>query len=108
MSSRSISSQSSTKSVAKRGFFGRCCGSISNSYSHCVNETVAGGAVSEEYGALFNLLFSHALFWAIGVPIVLDHGYDESRNGDNGKQTESQLPVSVLRPPSEVDSSRRR
>jgi len=85
MSSHSIGSQSSSKSVAKKGPVGRCCASMSSSYHHCVTETVAGGAVSEEYGALFNLLFAHAMFWGIGIPIVVDHGYDESRNGDNGE-----------------------
>lgn len=97
MSSRSISSQSSTKSIAHQGPLGRCCASLRGSYNHCTNETVAGGAISEEYGALFNLLFGHVMFWAIGLPTVLDHGYDESRNGDNGKQRFGHVSVGCCR-----------
>jgi hypothetical protein len=65
---------------------------MSSSYNHCTNETVAGGAISEEYGALFNLLFAQVLFWAIGLPLVVEYGYDESRNGDQGERSFAQEP----------------
>lgn len=40
--------------------------------------------ISSEQGATFNLFFAHILFWALGLPSVIKHGYDNDFDDDDG------------------------
>ncbi|TMW62895.1 hypothetical protein Poli38472_005513 [Pythium oligandrum] len=42
------------------------------------------GFVSSNYGWTFNLLATHAMFWAVGFPLVLDYGYSNDNYDDKG------------------------
>lgn len=77
--SSSISSQSSRK-VNKDPL----CKPVTDAFDYFFNETVFGGSLAAEFGALFNFLFGHVMFWAVGLPTMLDYGFEETRNGDNG------------------------
>ncbi|CAE7946134.1 unnamed protein product [Symbiodinium sp. KB8] len=76
--SSSISSQSSRK-VNKDPL----CKPVTDALDYFFNETVFGGSLAAEFGALFNFLFGHVMFWAVGLPTMLDYGFEETRNGPN-------------------------
>ncbi|KAF1333996.1 hypothetical protein FI667_g2242, partial [Globisporangium splendens] len=42
------------------------------------------GFVSNNYGWTFNLLTTHAMFWAVGLPIALDYGYSSKNFNAKG------------------------
>ncbi|KAJ0391092.1 hypothetical protein P43SY_002704 [Pythium insidiosum] len=42
------------------------------------------GFISNNYGWTFNLLATHAMFWAVGFPLVLDYGYSNSNYNEKG------------------------
>ncbi|DAZ99681.1 TPA: hypothetical protein N0F65_001918 [Lagenidium giganteum] len=43
-----------------------------------------GGFISNNYGWTFNLLATHAMFWAVGFPLVLDYGYSNDNYDEKG------------------------
>ncbi len=43
-----------------------------------------GGFLNENYGWTFNLLSTHAMFWAVGFPLVLDYGYSNKNYNEKG------------------------
>jgi hypothetical protein len=55
-------------------------------YKHFSQETIFGEALTSEFGALFNFLVSHIVFWSVGFPLAVDHGYDADRDGEYGEQ----------------------
>ncbi|CCI44087.1 unnamed protein product [Albugo candida] len=40
--------------------------------------------LQENYGWTFNLLATHAMFWAVGLPIGLDYGYSSNNYDEKG------------------------
>lgn len=66
------------------------------------NDTVVGGSLNEEWGAVFNFLFAHIMFWAVGLPTFLDSGFEDTRNGDNSasraRETPPHISASILVP----------
>lgn len=49
-----------------------------------VKKPSIGGFVSDNYGWTFNLLTTHAMFWAVGFPLVLDYGYSSGNFNEKG------------------------
>ncbi|TYZ60135.1 hypothetical protein PybrP1_005882 [[Pythium] brassicae (nom. inval.)] len=43
-----------------------------------------GGFITNNYGWTFNLLTTHAMFWAVGFPLVLDYGYSSAHFNEAG------------------------
>lgn len=43
-----------------------------------------GGFISNNYGWTFNLLTTHAMFWAVGFPLALDYGYSSAHFNEAG------------------------
>lgn len=42
------------------------------------------GFLKTNYGWTFNLLATHAMFWAVGFPLVMEHGYSDTNYNDRG------------------------
>jgi hypothetical protein len=43
-----------------------------------------GGFIRDNYGWNFNLVATHAMFWAVGFPIALDYGYSSDNYNEKG------------------------
>ena len=43
-----------------------------------------GGFIQNNYGWTFNLLTTHAMFWAVGFPLALDYGYSSKNFNEKG------------------------
>ena len=80
--SSSITSQVSGVSAGPKT---NVCTPCTNCLSWFFNDTVVGGSLNEEWGATFNFLFAHIIFWAVGLPNALDFGFEDTRNGDDSK-----------------------
>lgn len=68
---------------SKESGIAACCNSIGRGYDSFAR-TRFGNAVDQEKGATLNLIIGQLLWWAIGFPAALDHGYDNTSLGENG------------------------
>lgn len=42
------------------------------------------GFITNNYGWTFNLLATHAMFWAVGFPLALNYGYSSDNYDEKG------------------------
>lgn len=56
---------------------GACFGCMGRAYSSFA-KTRFGSAIDREKGATFNFIIGQLLWWAIGFPVAVDHGYDNT------------------------------
>lgn len=42
------------------------------------------GFVQNNYGWTLNLVLTHAMFWAVGLPVALDYGYSSKNYNEKG------------------------
>lgn len=68
----------------KRNPIAACCSACCGRYRHFADETVFGRAFTNNYGSLFNLIIANALFWAAGLPRMLDCEFEGVRRNVEG------------------------